>query len=206
MRRFCNVWIFWIISYVAGSLPSNLRHRCTFMGFSNSSDNAAMSTRKKERKKETTKPSESLSLPATRRIEKDRTFDFGFFLQQIFLQAKHFSFQIIGLAALFFADHQFPHDVCETIQRHWKVKEMHNKERKGQNCSNCSIDNHHPAQCCMRKKRRRLPLTFNFNTRKSFKRSWYWASPCRKVDCWILIFSYSNANSSLRRINWVPAM
>ena len=41
----------------------------------------------------------------------------------------------------------------------------------------------HPAQFCMRKKRRRLPLTFNFNTRKSFKRSWYWASPCRKVDC-----------------------
>jgi hypothetical protein len=75
---------------------------------------------KKERKKrkKTTKPSESLSLPATRRIEKHRTFDFGFFLQQIFLQAKHFSFQIVGLAALFFADHQFPHDVCETIQRH----------------------------------------------------------------------------------------
>lgn len=26
MSRFCSVWIFWIISYVLGSLPSSLRH------------------------------------------------------------------------------------------------------------------------------------------------------------------------------------
>mmetsp|Transcript_11850 Transcript_11850/g.37909 ORF Transcript_11850/g.37909 Transcript_11850/m.37909 type:complete len:691 (-) Transcript_11850:385-2457(-) len=37
ISRFCSVWIFWIISYVAGSEPSSLRHRCTFIGFSSSS-------------------------------------------------------------------------------------------------------------------------------------------------------------------------
>mmetsp|Transcript_34002 Transcript_34002/g.74901 ORF Transcript_34002/g.74901 Transcript_34002/m.74901 type:complete len:276 (-) Transcript_34002:1784-2611(-) len=36
----CSVWIFWINSKVAGSEPSSLRHLCTFMGFSSSSDRA----------------------------------------------------------------------------------------------------------------------------------------------------------------------
>eukprot|EP00001_Collodictyon_triciliatum_P026937 04906_6 len=39
MRRFCRVCIF-IISSVLGSEPSSLRHRCTFIGFSSSSDSA----------------------------------------------------------------------------------------------------------------------------------------------------------------------
>lgn len=26
MSRFCRAWIFWIISYALGSLPSSLRH------------------------------------------------------------------------------------------------------------------------------------------------------------------------------------
>ena len=40
INRFWSVWIFWIISYVAGSEPSSLRQRCTFIGFSSSSESA----------------------------------------------------------------------------------------------------------------------------------------------------------------------
>eukprot|EP00967_Tisochrysis_lutea_P059058 scaffold75273_cov31-Tisochrysis_lutea.AAC.2 len=40
MSRFCNIWIFCTSSKLAGSEPSNLRQRCTFMGFSNSSERA----------------------------------------------------------------------------------------------------------------------------------------------------------------------
>ena len=36
----CNVWIFWMSSNVAGSLPSSFLQRWTFIGFSNSSDSA----------------------------------------------------------------------------------------------------------------------------------------------------------------------
>mmetsp|Transcript_96653 Transcript_96653/g.189833 ORF Transcript_96653/g.189833 Transcript_96653/m.189833 type:complete len:242 (+) Transcript_96653:317-1042(+) len=40
----------------------------------------------------------------------------------------------------------------------------------------------------------------------SFRRSWYCASPFWSVLCWILIFSYRSASSSLRRMSCAPKM
>mmetsp|Transcript_23941 Transcript_23941/g.66473 ORF Transcript_23941/g.66473 Transcript_23941/m.66473 type:complete len:221 (-) Transcript_23941:1596-2258(-) len=45
-----------------------------------------------------------------------------------------------------------------------------------------------------------------FSTRISFRRSLYWICPLFRVLCWILIFSYRRASSSLRRISCVPRM
>mmetsp|Transcript_148055 Transcript_148055/g.258772 ORF Transcript_148055/g.258772 Transcript_148055/m.258772 type:complete len:212 (+) Transcript_148055:1-636(+) len=42
--------------------------------------------------------------------------------------------------------------------------------------------------------------------RMSPSRSRYWISPLFRVDCWMRIFSYSRASSSLRRMSCVPRM
>lgn len=47
-------------------------------------------------------------------------------------------------------------------------------------------------------------LNLIFSTRISFSRSLYCDCPLERALCWILIFSYSNANSSFLRINCVP--
>mmetsp|Transcript_8658 Transcript_8658/g.18385 ORF Transcript_8658/g.18385 Transcript_8658/m.18385 type:complete len:241 (+) Transcript_8658:1169-1891(+) len=44
------------------------------------------------------------------------------------------------------------------------------------------------------------------STRISFRRSRYWICPLDRVLCWILIFSYNSASSSLRRMSCVPRM
>mmetsp|Transcript_22332 Transcript_22332/g.44987 ORF Transcript_22332/g.44987 Transcript_22332/m.44987 type:complete len:251 (-) Transcript_22332:136-888(-) len=49
-------------------------------------------------------------------------------------------------------------------------------------------------------------LILSFSIRMSSSRSRYCTSPLFSVDCWILIFSYSSASSSLRRISCVPRM
>mmetsp|Transcript_12291 Transcript_12291/g.30039 ORF Transcript_12291/g.30039 Transcript_12291/m.30039 type:complete len:279 (+) Transcript_12291:616-1452(+) len=49
-------------------------------------------------------------------------------------------------------------------------------------------------------------LSLILSTRISLSRSRYWIWPLDSVDCWILIFSYSSASSSLRRMSCVPRM
>mmetsp|Transcript_67708 Transcript_67708/g.181072 ORF Transcript_67708/g.181072 Transcript_67708/m.181072 type:complete len:279 (+) Transcript_67708:249-1085(+) len=127
MRRFCSVWIFWIISSWLGSDPSSLRHRCTFIGFSSSSDSA-----------------------------------FTLVLSDSNSRCRWYT----------------------SLRSTSKL-----------------------AVCClsMASLRLRSPI-LSRSIRMSSSRSRYCTSPLLSVDCWILIFSYSSASSSLRRISCVPRM